>query len=206
MLTRLILFINILASLAALVFYVLQALALYNIAKRRGLENAWLAWIPVGNDWMLGAVADHYQRITKGKNKKKRVWLLGLNLALVAVTVVCVVLMIVMIVSTVMNVAELSSTEEMLEMIVGNIGLVLVFVLFALAVSGLSIALTVLRWVAMYDVFQSCDPHYAQSYFWVSLLVSLLLLKGTESVFLLVCSQKDYGMIPLAPPACSDTV
>ena len=47
-----------LAAAAATAVYVLQALSLYTIAKRRGLQNVWLAWVPVGSSWLLGAVAD----------------------------------------------------------------------------------------------------------------------------------------------------
>ena len=48
----------------ALVTYVLQSVGLYTMAKRRGIQNPWLAWIPIGNRWLLGALADdaHFRR------------------------------------------------------------------------------------------------------------------------------------------------
>ncbi len=42
------------------VVYVLQSLALYTIAKRRGIEHAWMAWVPFVCNYMLGKIADEY--------------------------------------------------------------------------------------------------------------------------------------------------
>ena len=41
--------------------YVLTSLALYAIAERRGLKNAWMAWLPVLNLWILGSISDQYR-------------------------------------------------------------------------------------------------------------------------------------------------
>ena len=64
--------------------YVLSSLGTYTIANRRGIKNAWLAWIPVGSSWILGSISDHYQA-AKGKNKRKRVALLTLEIILYVV-------------------------------------------------------------------------------------------------------------------------
>ena len=52
--------------------YVLTALALYTIARRRGLKNPWLAWIPVADCWLLGSLSDQYRYVVKGEHKSKR--------------------------------------------------------------------------------------------------------------------------------------
>lgn len=36
--------------------YVLSALGLYTIAKNRGMENPWLAWIPIAQYYIIGAI------------------------------------------------------------------------------------------------------------------------------------------------------
>ena len=38
--------------------YVLSSMAVYTIARRRGLRKPWLAWIPVANVWLLGSLSD----------------------------------------------------------------------------------------------------------------------------------------------------
>ena len=63
-------------TLLAIASYVLTALALYTIARRRGLRNPWLAWIPVANSWLLGSLSDQYRYVVKGEHKSKRIILL----------------------------------------------------------------------------------------------------------------------------------
>lgn len=40
--------------LGAIALYVLESLGYYTLAKKRGLDEAWLAWIPVVNGYLLG--------------------------------------------------------------------------------------------------------------------------------------------------------
>lgn len=39
--------------LIAIALYVLGSLGLYQMAKNRGLENPWLAWIPIGSQYLM---------------------------------------------------------------------------------------------------------------------------------------------------------
>jgi hypothetical protein len=47
---------GLLLVILALVFYVLFSLGLYTMANRRGIPNAWLAWIPIAQFYTLGEV------------------------------------------------------------------------------------------------------------------------------------------------------
>lgn len=38
--------------------YVLMGLGLMTMAKNKGIENAWLAFIPVGNMWIIGQIIE----------------------------------------------------------------------------------------------------------------------------------------------------
>jgi len=40
--------------LVGLAFYIFLSLALYKLAQRRGIEMAWLAWIPVAQMYIIG--------------------------------------------------------------------------------------------------------------------------------------------------------
>ena len=46
---------------AVLVLYIFQSCSLYSIAKRRGISNPGLAWVPVAVVWLLGSVSVQYQ-------------------------------------------------------------------------------------------------------------------------------------------------
>ena len=67
----------------SIVMYVLNAVGLYRIAKRRGIHHAWLAWVPIGSNWLLGSISDHYQYVAKQKATSKRKILLILSLCLI---------------------------------------------------------------------------------------------------------------------------
>ncbi len=42
----------------AIVAYVFSSIGLMTLAKNKGIENAWLAWIPVGNLYILGKIVE----------------------------------------------------------------------------------------------------------------------------------------------------
>lgn len=194
-----------------IVAYVLQALALYTIAKRRQINRPWLAWIPVANLWLLGAISDQYQEVAKGKQKSRRKILLGLSIAEIVLTVLCLILFVIVVLSMFYGsgaaVPELYSaaTEDydLIESMTGMLGMLLagagVLLLCLLPVLILAVVLAVFRWLAIWDLFKSCDPQNALVYFLVSLLLGLFAVSGLESVFMLVCMNKDEGMIQSGP-------
>ncbi len=53
-------------GLVGIVGYVLMALGLQRMATNEGIENPWLAWIPVGNVWIMGKLI---RTIELGSNK-----------------------------------------------------------------------------------------------------------------------------------------
>lgn len=46
-----------------IIFYVFYSLGLYEMASRRGIENAWLSWIPVANCFIIGMIAKENSKI-----------------------------------------------------------------------------------------------------------------------------------------------
>lgn len=193
----------------AIAAYVLQGLGLYTIAKRRGLNRPWLAWVPVANDWILGAVADHYRKTVHKKKTNKRMILLGLNIAELVLAVLCMILFIIA-VTNLFSMPE-ANTPEMYNaaieefeynfyqeaamifgVIIAGFGLML---LCLLPVLILTVILGVFRWMAIWDVFHSCDPRNAQVYFLVSFLLGIFKISGLESIFMVACMNKDEGMV-----------
>ena len=50
---------TIFASRAIMIFsYVAQGLGFSAMAKNRGIERPWLAWVPMANTWLLGRISD----------------------------------------------------------------------------------------------------------------------------------------------------
>ncbi|MBR5247178.1 MAG: hypothetical protein IKV25_07405 [Clostridia bacterium] len=66
--------------------YVLSSIGYMRIANRRGMNNAWLVWIPVARNWTFGAVADNYDE-TKGIKRRFRVFLVVFSVIQTAILI-----------------------------------------------------------------------------------------------------------------------
>ena len=201
-----ILSLNFTTSGLGVIVYVLQALALYTIAKRRGIKKPWMAWIPLVNVWILGSISDQYQYVVKRQVKNKRKVLLGLNIAMAALIVLLIVAIIWLIVALVMTGVslELFSDGNMpgsnldavaLDALADEIGVLLLICLLALPLLVLSIMQTVYFYIAMYDVFCSCEPKNSTLYLVLS-IVGNVVVEGAYCIFLMLCKDKDLGMPP----------
>ena len=170
--------------------YVLHSVGVYSVAERRGIRNAWLAWIPIGNLWILGSISDQYQYLTKGKVKNRRKALLVLTVAEVVAYIVCFVSMIIAGISTAIS---------------GTPAAAIVTVLAGLVMAAISIALVVITYMCYYDMFRSCEPGSATLFLVLSILISYAL-----PVVVFLCRKKDLGMPkrkdPNAQPAPAQIV
>lgn len=168
--------------------YILTSLALYTLASRRGLRHPWLSWVPVLNIWIIGSLSDQYRYVVKGEEKSKRKILLTLSIISTVIAAIITVLAI--------DVAAEVLTDAMYGMLDGDtwedvIGPVLGILGFALPLLGVKIAEIIIRYMALYDVYTSCDPQYN-----VLFLVLSILFNVTEPFFLLFSRNKDLGMPP----------
>ena len=168
--------------------YVLSSLALYTIAKRRGLNHAWLSWIPVANVWILGSIADQYRYVARGEIKSKRKVLLTLNIISAVLTAVMVCLCIGAVVGAfsgaIMGRPEDVILQNLLGTLAGMLGLIV-------PILGVAIAAAIIRYMALYDLYSSCDPGNKTVFLVIGILFGI-----TEPLFLFLCRNKDLGMPP----------
>ena len=172
--------------------YVLTALAIQTMAQRRGLNNPWLAWVPVVNCWLLGSLSDQYRYVVKRENTSRRKWLLGLRIAAALLTIAIVVLVIVVAAGAIHIAGYGARHHEILSNIMGP---VLAIAGVSLPLAGVSIAYAVIRYMALYDVYKSMDPANC-----VIFLVLSILFHVTEPFFLFFSRNKDGGMPPRRQP------
>ena len=175
-------------TLMGIAAYVLTALALYTIAKRRGLNHPWLAWIPVANAWILGSLSDQYRYVVRGENKSKRKVLLTLSILTSVLSTAMIVAVFVAVGKAMFGVIGGMGEEALLEAIlgplVGVVGLCLPMV-------GIAIAYVVVYYMALYDLYKSLDPSNC-----VLFLVLSIVFRVTEPFFLFFNRNKDQGMPP----------
>ena len=165
--------------------YVFSSLGLYNISKRRGIHNPWLAWLPIGNLWIQGCISDQYQYVAKGKKTGRRKILLGLSLAAVALAGVYGVLKIGSAVA--MSIGEGAATGATFA------GAMLVLLVIML----LAVISMVFQYITMYDLYCSCDPDSSVVYLVLSILINVC-----PPILYFLCRNKDLGMpAPVVRPA-----
>lgn len=168
--------------------YVLQGISFYTIAKRRGIKHAWLSWIPVGSVWILGCISDQYQYVVKRQVKNKRKIMLGISIAVLVMSFLVLILCGVLIASAVGSDYGYTSDAELAG---GVLVSVLGMTVASLVMSGLSIALVILQYFCLYDLYSSCDPSNN-----VTFLLLSIFLGFTMPILLFICRNKDRGMPP----------
>ena len=176
------------SALFSIAAYILSALALYTIAKRRGLSKPWLAWIPVVNCWIVGSLSDQYQYVVKGQNKSKRKILLILSILTAAFTVTILVLAVTMAVGAIMSYSHAEIMTNVMGPVMAILGMCLPLV-------GVGIAYAVIRYMALFDIYRSVDPSNA-----VLFLVLSIFFGITEPFFLFFNRNRDSGMPPRRQP------
>ena len=168
--------------------YILTSLALYTMATRRGINHPWLSWVPVLNIWIIGSLSDQYRYVVRGQYKSKRKVLLTLNIISAVIVSIIAVLAIdivaEVVTDTMFGMYDDETWEDLLGPILGMVGL-------SLPLAGVQIAAAILRYMALYDVYTSCDPQYN-----VLFLVLSILFGVTEPFFLFFSRNKDLGMPP----------
>lgn len=159
--------------LMSLAIYVFTALSLYTIAKRRGIACPWLAWIPVANLWLIGSLSDQYRYLTRGQIKHKRIVLLVLKAVTLAFT------------------GGLIGSVIWLIGASGSPASVITLLIMVLLYGGAAIALAVVNFMALYDIYASCNPENATVY-----LVLTIFFRVLKPIFLFLSRNQDVGMPP----------
>ena len=161
----------------AVVSYVFNALGMYTIAKRRGIQNPWLAWIPVGNTWLLGTISDQYQYVANNKKTNRRKLLLWLTVGEM-IAGVCY--------------SGLAFLLEIAALFGGDLTILTMMglcILLWVCMTILSILLMIFTYIALFDLFKSCHPDNAVLYLVLSIVISV-----TLPFLIFACRKSDKGM------------
>ena len=173
--------------------YVLVAISLFTIAKRREISNPWMAFVPILQMWLLGAISDDYQQKVWGTVKTRRKTLLGLQIAIAAMGFVLAIMVIAAAVALLS--AGYTGYDDIWDWIGVNGsfgGIILVLIAWGV----LEILAKIWRYVALFDIYRSCKPEQAVLFLLLNIFVAI-----TEPIFLLLVCRSDEGMTPLAGPA-----
>ena len=163
-----------------LVGWILSSVGLHKIAKRRGIAHAWLAWLPIGREWVLGSVSDQYQHLVQGKITARRRILLILEVASIVVGIVYV---------------GTTAMAEIMAVADGSVGGVLLAVgIPYLLFLGVAVTNMVFCQICNFDLYRSCNPQNA-----VVFLVLGIVLPVCQPFFYFACRKMDLGMVVPQP-------
>lgn len=182
-----------LLMLMAVATYIFTALPLYTIAKRRGLDKPWAAWIPIGDAWIIGCLSDHYrlraryEYTDRGRDLLKHGIMLAIGLAVFYITWICYMVM-----GTVMP--GNNPYTFMVFMMLGMLLLLLASMVFMIVIT---VRYMIRYYKALYDVYASCDPTKPVMFLLLSIFVSYAV-----PVCLMINRNNDYG---IPDPAWEET-
>jgi len=169
------------------VAYILEGKSLSAIARRRGMERPWLAWVPVAKFWMVGAISDQYRYVVHGQVRNRRKLLLWLDILLVAATTAFTTGVQIWSAVTITSAATQGEETFMATYLVGILVIYLVMFLYI----GIGALVSVFQYMAYYDLFRSCDPDKSLVYLLVSIFAGFPM-----PFFVYSCRDKDLGMPP----------
>ena len=172
----LILYLGVLFSIVAfsVLSYVLGGIGLQTIARQRGIRNGWMAWLPIVNGWILGSVSDQYQYLVKGRIKNRRKQLLFLQIGIAVLSVLY---------------SMCATAQVVYGMPVAG------YQVCRYAVGVFTVILSVMEYMAYYDLYRSCEPDRR-----ISRLVLSIVLPFTIPFFVFACRKKEGGMPPRREP------
>lgn len=191
--------------LLGIVLYVIKSLGLYTIAKRRGIACPWLAWLPIGCEWITASIADQYRKVTYGKATIRRFIVLVLAVISIGMGVAT---------TTTMNdkrddIEELVEyTEQMgqyideenavrlVTTVFEDLGEIMGGVFLISSVAALVGFVSKVYWyVCAGDVYASCCPKNGTMMLVLSIFVPVL-----EPFFFFCNKEKDAGMVGVQAP------
>lgn len=161
-------------ALFGLAIYILNAVAFYSIAKNRGYNRPWLAWIPVASDYLKGAVADDIN-YRNGKSTKLRVWLLLASIvAKVGVSAYGVFQLVYSIGMMRALFGSMGNMDGYAQFFNQSAELSLILSLVSLLISALTIGYAVVYYIAMYRVYIDYVPNNAVLFLVLSILFNIV--------------------------------
>jgi len=152
-------------GLISLVYYVLYSLSLMKLASAKGVDNAWLAWLPVGNAYVLGATADRLEE-RRGISHKWGKLLVILNLVIGVLFAVAFIALFAFI--AYVGIAEASGMfyDESI-LIAPFLGIYFTYV----GIMVVAMVVRILAVICAYKIFEEIDPKKSVKYILLYLLV-----------------------------------
>ena len=192
--------------------YVLMALSLYSIGKRRFFfgRGSWLAWIPFAQFWVLAGISDNYHWMVRSRKKKRRIVMLMLTIILL-IAVWLMVLGSSRMEQALLDVGvtnqetfdewmrdirhdmadpyDVVTKMKIMDFISELKGYTYLIIFSQVVICVTAVTYAVFYYIALYDLYRSCDPFNAKIFLLLSILIGI-----TVPIFMMICRKQDKGM------------
>ena len=148
-----------------IVTYIFQSIGLFKMAKNLGFKHCWMAWIPLLNTYTFGKIGSKYVKKSGKASAKFGGWLIGLEIAMNVMLIAMIIALVFFVIGAV-ALLESGAAEPTTEML----GSVLAVVLTSLGISGISIAYTVIFYIALWRIFAIFDNSCATVFLVISII------------------------------------
>ena len=191
-----------LSRLAMVAFYVLEGIGLSAMAKRRGIENSWLAWVPFASTWLLGKISDKYREKVTGEDPNLRKDLLIQRILLQATVLAFLGAFLLWYFGILFGVVISEAAGMNMEALLGFMMPVFVILLLMIFVVYLVIAVIycISQYKALFDIYRTSDPKTSTLFFVLSFFSVPVIAHGLP---LLISST---GTIPLASGSSTGSI
>ena len=157
--------------LLSFAMYIMQAIAFMRMAKKVGIKRSWLAFIPIGDLYIMGRIAD------AGKEKHKHTRrLMGTTIVFAIVYVLMIALLVSSVVANPM--ADTIEPSYLIPMI-----------LLALVILVVSICLIVFEFIVLYKICDNFGGDNGALYF-IGVVLGMFLMPVVTVVLFLILSGK----------------
>lgn len=162
--------------------YILQAIALFTIAKNRGMGSAWCAWVPICNTYLVGAISDFHDR----QRGLDRHWGKTLVISLLFGPVMIIVGYLLTLVTMLFAVAIGAGEPNPLVII-----LAVLFLYACLFVGAMFAAVSQFgTYICLYKIYDVILPEKAVKYIVISLVIPL------GAAICMMCARKSLIGVP----------
>ena len=170
------------AFVIGIVNYILQAIALFSIARKRGMGSAWCAWLPICNTYLVGAISDFHDR-QRGLNRH---WGKTLVISLLFGPVMLIVGYLLTLFTILFSVALGGGEPNVLVVVIA------VIFLYACIFAGAMFAAVSQfgTYICLYKIFDVIVPEKAVKYIIISLIIPL------GCAICLMCARKSLIGVP----------
>ena len=182
--------------------YIGMGLGGFRMARKIGMTNPWMFWIPMANVYAMGNLADQQASLCEGRSTAFRKKMLAWNIVIICAALLFVIAMIpILVVATVHGTMDENGTVTIPEAYMNDlVGPSLFFLFSLLVLLVLSVIYLVVYYKVLYRIFKLYAPDGAVGL----LILSIFVNAAIPAVFLILSGKEPALPMPARGEGESD--